>query len=164
MKRRLPGKALTFEITETTILSDPERARIAVQRLRSLGADISLDDYGTGYASIAYLRQMPLHELKLDRSFVSNLESDAVAQSFFTSTVTLAHTLGLRVVAEGIETQEIWDAARNAGCDIGQGYFFARPMTADDFTSNVLARNPAPTQRSAGFDRSSEQKTNAIAP
>jgi diguanylate cyclase (GGDEF)-like protein len=144
MKRRLPGKALTFEITETTILSDPERARIAVQRLRSLGADISLDDYGTGYASIAYLRQMPLHELKLDRSFVSNLESDAVAQSFFTSTVTLAHTLGLRVVAEGIETQEIWDAARNAGCDIGQGYFFAKPMNAADFTSQVLANNPAP--------------------
>lgn len=146
MKRRLPGKSLTFEITETTILSDPERARIAVQRLRSLGADISLDDYGTGYASIAYLRQMPLHELKLDRSFVSNLESDAVAQSFFTSTVTLAHTLGLRVVAEGIETQEIWDAARKAGCDIGQGWFFARPMSAADFTSKVLAQNPAPKE------------------
>jgi diguanylate cyclase (GGDEF)-like protein len=146
MKRRLPGKALTFEITETTILSDPERARIAVQRLRSLGADISLDDYGTGYASIAYLRQMPLHELKLDRSFVSNLEDDAVAKSFFTSTVTLAHTLGLRVVAEGIETQEMWDAARNAGCDIGQGYFFAKPMNAADFTAKVLANNPAPAQ------------------
>jgi diguanylate cyclase (GGDEF)-like protein len=138
-RHRLPGKCLAFEITETVILSDPERARIAVNRLRSLGAEISLDDYGTGYASIAYLRQMPLHELKLDRSFVKNLESDAVARSFFTSTVDLAHTLGLRVVAEGIETAEMWRAAWDAGCDLGQGYFFSRPVPADVFAREILA-------------------------
>jgi diguanylate cyclase len=127
------GRSLVFEITETTVLSDPEAARVAVEHLRSLGSAISLDDYGTGYASIAYLRQMPLDELKLDRSFVSNLESDEVARSFFTSTVTLAHTLGLRVVAEGIESPSMWIAAIAAGCDVGQGYYFARPMTAAAF-------------------------------
>lgn len=149
--RGLPGRALSFEITETTILSDPDRALVAVQRLKSLGADISLDDYGTGYASIAYLRQMPLNELKLDRSFVSNLESDAVAQSFFTSTVTLAHTLGLRVVAEGIETRTIWDAARAAGCDIGQGYYFSPPMNAAEFTAKILASEPEASPAAAQF-------------
>ena len=134
---QLPGRCLVFEITETTVLTDPDRALEAVKRLRALGSDTSLDDYGTGYASIAYLRQMPLDELKLDRSFVSNLESEEIARSFFTTTVTLAHVLGLRVVAEGIETESMWAAARAAGCDVGQGYLFSRPVPFEGFVPAV---------------------------
>jgi diguanylate cyclase (GGDEF)-like protein len=144
------GRSLVFEITETTVLSDPEAARAAVMHLRSLGSSVSLDDYGTGYASIAYLRQMPLDELKLDRSFVSNLESDEVARSFFTSTVTLAHTLGLSVVAEGIETLSMWEAAVRAGCDVGQGYYFARPMDAGAFEQWLAAKATAAGAATAG--------------
>jgi diguanylate cyclase len=130
----VPATSLIFEITENLILSDPERARESVIALRTIGARVSLDDYGTGYSSIAYLRQLPLDELKLDRSFVIGLGNDPMALTFISTARQLASGLGLKLVAEGIETLEMWEAVKRAGCDAGQGYLFAKPMPADQLT------------------------------
>jgi diguanylate cyclase len=135
------ASSLIFEITENLILSDPERARESVIALRNIGARVSLDDYGTGYSSIAYLRQLPLDELKLDRSFVMGLANDPMALTFISTARQLASGLGLKLVAEGIETLEMWEAVKRAGCDAGQGYHFAKPMPADQLFE-LLMKHP----------------------
>jgi diguanylate cyclase len=132
-------KQITFEVTESTMLSDLSEARHAATNLRKIGAEISLDDYGTGYASLAYLRQFQLNELKLDRTFVANLDQDEIARTFVRSTIEIAHALGLRVVAEGIETREMWRTVASIGADVCQGYFFSKPLPADEFFGRVIA-------------------------
>lgn len=138
---------LYFEITEEIILADPERARSAVEALRALGARVSLDDYGTGYSSMSYLRQLPLDELKLDRSFITGLGSDPTAATFVSTARQLADALGLKLVAEGVETLAAWDAVRRIGCDLGQGYLFSRPVEATELIARVLAGDAIPTGR-----------------
>jgi len=98
-----------------------------------------LDDYGTGYASLAYLRKFPLDELKLDKSFVDKLDTDSVARTFVNSTIEIAHALGLRVVAEGIETDAIWKAVQAAGANVCQGYLFSKPLPADVFFGKLMS-------------------------
>ena len=119
---------LTLEITESAILSDPERALKNAQTLSELGFHLSIDDFGTGYSSLSYLRKLPADELKIDKSFVMEMlhrENDLVIVK---STIDLAHTLGLKVVAEGVETEAILGSLSKLGCDIAQGYLISRPL------------------------------------
>ena len=118
---------LEVEITEHTILTDPERARIVLERLRELGVRLSIDDFGTGFSSLGQLKRLPVDVLKIDRSFVLNMEHDDNDDVIVRSTIDLGHNLGLRVVAEGVETQETWDRLAQLGCDTAQGFFISRP-------------------------------------
>jgi diguanylate cyclase len=133
----LPGRALKLEITESVLMLDPERARTVLDGLRALGVRIALDDYGTGYSALAYLRDLPVDELKLDRSFIARITTDPRSAAIVRSTVELAHALGLRVVAEGIEDQATFDAVASFGCDCAQGYFFSRPVPSATFATTI---------------------------
>lgn len=128
----IPPDRLIFEITESATLRDPEGARAALLRLRDLGVAISMDDYGTGQSTLSYLKNLPLSELKIDRSFVQHAHQDRNDALLVRSTVELAHQLGLKVVAEGIEEAECLAYLRAIGCDYAQGYFIGKPMAGDD--------------------------------
>jgi diguanylate cyclase (GGDEF)-like protein/PAS domain S-box-containing protein len=132
---------LELEITESAMMVDPERARRIVEELHSLGVAISIDDYGTGFSSLGYLRDLRVHALKLDRSFVVDLEERAENRVIVESTVQMAHALGLVVVAEGVESESVAHYLRDVGYDLGQGYWFARPMPADDCSRWALKFN-----------------------
>ena len=124
---------IVFEITESSLMGDPTRALLVIERLRSMGYQFSIDDFGTGYSSLAYLKKLPLSELKIDKSFVLDMagnENDAI---IVRATVNLAHNLGLTVVAEGIETAEAMNMLKSMGCDIGQGYLFSPALSKPDF-------------------------------
>ena len=116
---------------------DPERARTVLEALRRLGLRIAIDDYGTGYCALAYLRDLPVDELKLDRSFVARVTTDPRSAAIVRSTVELAHALGLQVVAEGVEDRQTLDAVESFGCDYAQGYYFSRPVPAAAFAAAV---------------------------
>jgi diguanylate cyclase (GGDEF)-like protein len=122
---------LRVEITESALMADPERALATVARLSALGVRIAIDDFGTGYSSLAYLKKLPVDELKIDRSFVSQMLSDASDRAIVRSTIDLAHNLGLRVVAEGVEDEATWRLLGRLGCDEAQGYYLGRPSPAD---------------------------------
>ncbi len=129
-----PPASLLFEITETTILSDPEYAMETINRISRMGVKFSIDDFGTGYSSLSYLKRLPISEIKIDKSFVMDMlrnESDAV---IVRTTIDLAHNLGLKVVAEGVETLETLKVLRDLGCDVIQGFYIAKPLTVDDFS------------------------------
>ena len=136
----LPAFALELEITESVLVTDPEGARKVLEELRQLGLQIAVDDYGTGYAALAYLRDLPIDELKIDRSFVAHVTADPRSAAIVRSTIELAHALDLTVVAEGVEDQEALNAVRGFGCDFAQGYHFSRALPADAFTAWMLAR------------------------
>jgi EAL domain-containing protein (putative c-di-GMP-specific phosphodiesterase class I) len=119
---------LEVEITENTILTDPERTRAVLERLRNLGVTLSIDDFGTGFSSLGQLKLLPVDVLKIDRSFVMNMEHDENDDVIVRSTIELGHNLGLRVVAEGVETQETWSRLAQLGCDTAQGFFVSRPL------------------------------------
>ncbi len=127
----LPPAALCVEITEDSLMTRRELARQTLRELRALGVRISLDDYGSGYCSLAYLRELPADELKLDRAFLRDIGSDPAAAEIVRSTIALAHTLGLRMVVEGVETARVWELLAAWGCDEVQGYFISRPMAGD---------------------------------
>jgi diguanylate cyclase (GGDEF)-like protein/PAS domain S-box-containing protein len=126
---------LRVEITESSLMADPERALATVARLSAMGVRIAIDDFGTGYSSLAYLKKLPVDELKIDRSFVSDMRGDASDRAIVRSTIDLAHNLGLRVVAEGVEDAETWQLLSELGCDEAQGYHLGRPSPADQLTS-----------------------------
>ncbi|MGY1771779.1 putative bifunctional diguanylate cyclase/phosphodiesterase [Blastococcus sp. SYSU D00813] len=129
----LPTEALTLELVEDTLMADPERGRAVLADLRQLGVRTSIDDYGTGYSSLAYLRHLPADELKIDRSLTADVDRDPRAAAIVRHTVALAHDLGLHLVAEGVETASTSAALARLGCDVAQGYGIARPMPVDDF-------------------------------
>jgi EAL domain-containing protein (putative c-di-GMP-specific phosphodiesterase class I) len=112
-------------------MDDPVRALETLKKLHATGVDLSIDDFGTGYSSLAYLKRLPVDELKIDKSFVMKMESDIGDAKIVRSTIDLAHNLGLRVVAEGIETEIVWHLLAKMGCDQGQGYFMSRPIPVD---------------------------------
>ncbi|WP_290872808.1 EAL domain-containing protein [Aquabacterium sp.] len=124
---------LVLEITESAIMDDPQRALGTLNRLHAMGLKLSIDDFGTGYSSLAYLKRLPVNELKIDRSFVMNMESDLQDAKIVRSTIELAHNLGLTVVAEGIENAKTLKLLEGLGCDEAQGYFIAKPMPAAMF-------------------------------
>ncbi len=128
----VPADRLELEVTESTILADPFRVRHVIDRLNELGLGLAIDDFGTGYSSLAYLKQLPVQTIKIDRSFVMDmLESESDA-AIVRSTIDLARNLGLRVVAEGVETEAMWDALREQGCTLAQGYLISKPVSAAD--------------------------------
>ncbi|WP_432474787.1 putative bifunctional diguanylate cyclase/phosphodiesterase [Amphritea sp. HPY] len=124
---------IILEITESSIMSNPEVALEIVNRINDMGFHFSIDDYGTGYSSLSYLKQMPLKELKIDRSFVSDILSDESDAVIVNATINLAHNLGLQVTAEGVENQATLEQLKAEGCDIAQGYLISKPMTVDQF-------------------------------
>jgi diguanylate cyclase (GGDEF)-like protein len=134
-----PARLLTLEITESAVMADPERAVRTLESLRGMGIRLSVDDFGTGYSSMAYLRQLPIGELKVDRSFVSRL-TDAEDVVLVRTAIDLGHNLGLSVVAEGVEDAETCDILSSLGADELQGYFLGRPMPAADLTSWLTSR------------------------
>ncbi|MCA1646273.1 MAG: EAL domain-containing protein [Chloroflexi bacterium] len=123
-------KQLAVEITEHGLMAEPARALQTITGLRLMGIRISIDDFGTGYSSLAYLKRLPVDELKIDRSFIRDLATDDDDLAIVRSTISLGHDLGLTIVAEGIEDAGTWDLLRRLGCDIAQGYFLGRPMSA----------------------------------
>ena len=131
-RHQLPPSRLTLEITEGSVMSDPDRAIAVLETLRSSGVKISVDDFGTGYSSLSYLRRLPVHEVKIDRSFITNVAHDAGDLLIVRSINDLASNLSLDVVAEGVEDQEAWDQLAHLGCGAIQGYHLARPMPADE--------------------------------
>jgi diguanylate cyclase (GGDEF)-like protein len=130
---RLPAANLTLEITESAIMTDPDRALHVVQQLHDLGVHLSIDDFGTGYSSMAYLKNLPVQELKIDRTFVTAMTSNDRDAIIVRSTAELGHHLGLRVIAEGVEDAATWHQLNALGCDAIQGYYVSRPITADQF-------------------------------
>jgi EAL domain-containing protein (putative c-di-GMP-specific phosphodiesterase class I) len=129
-KHLIEADRLLCEITESTAMEDIEATQIAFEGLSRIGVFLSIDDFGTGYSSLAYLRQLPAKQLKIDRSFVSDLETSKDARAVVDAVIKLAHALELNVVAEGVETEGQRDILLKLGCDELQGYLFARPMPA----------------------------------
>lgn len=133
------AERLTVEITESAAMVDPERAISVLRSLRDLGVHVSVDDFGTGNASIDYLASLPASEIKIDRSFVSAMLGDTRAEAIVRATIDLARNLGLTVVAEGIETEDVLEHLSSLGCETGQGYLLSRPMAAERLTDELAA-------------------------
>ena len=133
----LPPAALELEITEGAAMSDPGRALAVLHRLRDLGVGLSVDDYGTGHASLAYLSRLPVTALKIDRSFVARMDDEADSRTIVRSTIDLARNLGLQVVAEGVETAAAWRHLAALGCDQAQGYWLARPTPPEQVSAVI---------------------------
>ena len=131
---------LELELTESTILADPFRVHQVLTRFDEMGIGLAIDDFGTGYSSFAYLKRLPVQTIKIDRSFVMGMCEDESDATIVRSTVDLARNLGLGVVAEGVESQEIWDALRAQGCSLAQGYFISRPVPAAELAPVLDAR------------------------
>ncbi|HSO99347.1 MAG TPA: EAL domain-containing protein, partial [Solirubrobacteraceae bacterium] len=147
-EHHLPAQALTLEVTESMLASDPERVRRTLTELSSIGTRISLDDFGTGWSSLANLRDLPINEVKIDRSFVTPMLQDDSFGIIVRSTINLAHELGLRTVAEGVEDQLTLELLQTLGCDLAQGFHISRPVPAADLSAMighegaVLAESP----------------------
>ena len=131
----VPAAQLQLEITEGALMADPRRVLATISRLDKIGVCISLDDFGTGYSSMQHLRRLPLAEVKVDRSFVLGMADDADDAAIVRSVIELARALGLRVVAEGVEDERTWRLLHAAGCQVAQGWFYARPMPAEDLSA-----------------------------
>ncbi|HEY5248538.1 MAG TPA: EAL domain-containing protein, partial [Dermatophilaceae bacterium] len=146
--RGVSPAVLQLEVTEEFLMADRDRARSILTRLRDGGVQISVDDFGTGYSSLSYLRELPIDELKLDRSFVAPMTDDARAAALVGSTIDLAHSLGLRIVAEGVDTEVAYTELARMGCDRAQGYFMCRPVPAAELeywlSNRTTADQPAP--------------------
>ena len=136
------GKAgpLVLELVESTVMADPIVAMRLLRRLKSLGALLAVDDFGTGYSSLAYLKRLPLDTVKIDRTFVRDLETDENDAAIAQSIITLAHSLGLRAVAEGVETLQQLEILRRLGCDLVQGFYFGRPVPQVEFEAMLSSR------------------------
>jgi EAL domain-containing protein (putative c-di-GMP-specific phosphodiesterase class I) len=143
VRHGLPAQALTLELVEDTLMADPERGRTVLGQLRRLGVRTSIDDYGTGYSSLAYLRHLPADELELDRSLTFDVGTDPRAAAIVKHTVALVHDLGISLVAEGVEDAETAAVLQRLGCDVAQGYAIPRPMPVAAFL-DWLATERAP--------------------
>jgi len=150
----LPASALTLEVTEGQVMTDFEQAVRALGQLSDLGVHLAVDDFGTGYSSLGYLRELPVDEMKIDQSFVVGMASDAGDQAIVEAAVTLGHSLGLRVVAEGVDDAETHRRLAAMGCDLLQGFHIGRPMPPDELLECALG-----AERALGADRvPSEQR------
>lgn len=165
LRRGVPPSRLTIEITESSLMADPDLAIRLLGRLKQLGVRISVDDYGTGFASLAYLRELPVDELKLDQSFLIGVPGNAKALSIVRSTIELAHALGLQIVTEGVETQDTLELVTALGCDAAQGYFIGRPASAADLsgTPGGLA-GPVHWNRQSRWPRPASASDRSTAP
>jgi EAL domain-containing protein (putative c-di-GMP-specific phosphodiesterase class I) len=132
------GEALELEITESVIMEDVDRKIIVLNEIRSLGVDIAIDDFGTGYSSLAYISRLPVTALKIDRAFIAGMTEGPQGQILVSSIIALAHAIGLKVVAEGVETEEQAGLLRTLACDEAQGYLFSKPVPAADVEALLL--------------------------
>jgi diguanylate cyclase (GGDEF)-like protein len=132
-------RTVCLEITESTIMADVDRARSVLDRLVAVGFRLSVDDFGTGYSSLAYLKNFPMHEVKIDRSLVAGIATSPQDATIVRATVEMAHSLGLEVVAEGVETSDQESLLRRFGCDYAQGYLYARPLPASDIEARLAS-------------------------
>ena len=130
-KYNFPGESLKLEITESAMMENPLQATEVLTELHSMGIKLSIDDFGTGFSSMTYLKQLPVDELKTDKSFIIGLDEDKNNDAIVRSTIDLAHNLGLKVVAEGIETKTVNDLLHKYKCDMAQGFHLSRPMPAE---------------------------------
>jgi predicted signal transduction protein with EAL and GGDEF domain len=137
----LDGSRLTLELTESAIVQDPQRATAVLEALKGLDARVAMDDFGTGYTSLAYLQRLPIDVLKIDRSFVTGMLGDRDSVAIIRAVLSLADALGMATTAEGIESEELANALTDLGCSQGQGFFFARPLDPDAALAYWLARN-----------------------
>ncbi len=142
-RHNLPARALELEITEGVLLEDVEQCIAAMSELRQLGVRFAIDDFGTGYSSLTYLKRLPLDRLKIDRSFIHDLQGEASGQMLVDTILLIARNLGLECVAEGIETEQQLQWLREHGCTLGQGYHFGQPLAEDDFLAWMQARGEA---------------------
>ena len=124
----VPAVLLCLEITESGFMEDPAHAQKVLDRLAALGLRLAIDDYGTGYSSLSYIMKLPVQELKIDRSFISRMIRNADSSTIVRSTIELGHSLGMKVVAEGVEDLEGWNLLRHLGCDDAQGYYMSPPL------------------------------------
>jgi diguanylate cyclase (GGDEF)-like protein len=139
------AERLELEITESMLMLDPARAKATLERLSAIGLSLSVDDFGTGYSSLANLKRLPVDVIKIDKSFVIDMPHDASDAAIVRSTIDLAHNLGLRVVAEGVESHEAWCRLEELGCDLAQGFHVSRPLPSDAMT-RLLAERRAVAQ------------------
>jgi EAL domain-containing protein (putative c-di-GMP-specific phosphodiesterase class I)/GGDEF domain-containing protein len=139
-RHQVPAQLLTFEITESNVMTDPEHSLPVLRQLHAMGIRLSVDDFGTGYSSLAYLRRLPIDEIKIDRSFVQGMGTDLSDLAIVRAIVDLGHSLGLRVVAEGVEEEAARDALREMQCDEAQGFLISRPMPLDRFEAWLQSR------------------------
>ena len=151
-RQNLPPDALVLEITETCVITDFERSRQVIQELRDMGTVVSIDDFGAGVTSLAYLSSLPVRELKLDRYFVARLAGGEAERDLelLRSTIELGHAMGLRIVAEGIEDEDTLDLLAGLGCDFAQGYCICRPKPADELAIRPTWATTAATAAAAG--------------
>ena len=139
-KYSVPPSLLCLELTESALMEDPDRAAETLRQLRALGVRLSMDDYGTGYSSLAYIKNLALDELKIDRAFVTDMNTDAQSAAIVRSTIELGHSLGMSVVAEGVETEHELSELKRFGCDDAQGYHICRPIPAGDLIAWIQAQ------------------------
>jgi EAL domain-containing protein (putative c-di-GMP-specific phosphodiesterase class I) len=134
---------LEVEITESAVMADPERSMHTLTRLREMGIRISIDDFGTGYSSLAYLQRLPVDEIKIDKSFVTDMATNTDNAYIVRSIVDLGHNLGMQVAAEGVEDEITLDRLRSLGCDLAQGFYLCRPSTPRCVQEWIEAQSPA---------------------
>ncbi|MBF6507954.1 bifunctional diguanylate cyclase/phosphodiesterase [Nocardia farcinica] len=146
LRHDIPPELLTFELTESSVMADPERSLPVLRRLHAMGVVLAVDDFGTGYSSLAYLRQLPVDEVKIDKSFVLGMGTDLGDMAVVRSIVELGHSLDLVVVAEGVEDDAARDQLVQMGCDVAQGYLISRPLSEERFEAWLQAR----TKRGTG--------------
>ena len=142
--RGLSPSVLVVEITEDVLVADRERACAVLAALREMGVRIAVDDFGKGYSSLSYLRELPIDELKLDKSFVLSMMDDARATALVVSTIDLAHSLGFEMTAEGVEDERAYRALSDYGCDLAQGFFMSSPVSAEELDSWLESRDSEP--------------------
>jgi diguanylate cyclase (GGDEF)-like protein/PAS domain S-box-containing protein len=138
---------LEFEITESAMLADPTRTKLILEQLAAMGIRLSVDDFGTGYSSLAYLKRLPVSEIKVDRSFVMNMDEDEDDAIIVRSTIDLGRNLGLDVVAEGVESEQVWDRLKALGCTAAQGYYLSRAVPAVELQTWLSERRTAARER-----------------
>jgi cyclic di-GMP phosphodiesterase Gmr len=142
---KIPGNRLTLELTESAFINDPIGAKLLLDNLKALDTNLAMDDFGTGYSNLAYLQQLPIDVLKIDRSFVSEMMVNKDKRAIVRTVLSLARALGMKTTAEGIESSEISEVLRRLGCSVGQGYYFARPMTGEAAYAFLDADRSVPT-------------------
>jgi EAL domain-containing protein (putative c-di-GMP-specific phosphodiesterase class I) len=158
-EQSMPGERLVIEVTETAILADPARAAAELRRLAAAGVKISLDDFGRGQTSLGHLSALPLDELKIDRTFVGDMLNRPTDRAIVNSIIDLGHNLGLRVVAEGVETSDILTDLTGRGCDVVQGYLLSRPLPLDALAEWLTPGRPTPAD--AATDTPADAAANA---
>jgi diguanylate cyclase (GGDEF)-like protein len=132
-EHKVPPGRITLEVTESALMADPERTLNIITRLDETGVQLSIDDFGTGYSSLSYLQKLPVDELKIDKSFVQDMDTSINDSTIVNSIIELAHNLGMKVTAEGVESRRVWDMLKARGCDLAQGYLMSKPLPIEQF-------------------------------